>query len=188
MSFFSKLFKNFNKNKGEIKQPIDKVIINEEKNISKSLYDNRLKDNTPLRVIEKREPVLEEVKQPELDNRKKLYEVIEKEINLHVQEKSCNLSFLHIFKSYNIDGFSLINEKERIVGCYYRKENIDEFLSTISVIENPKFELFLEKEKDNAFDENAPPWSDMSARMTGVSLPNISSSPYLVIFFAEAKS
>lgn len=45
--------------------------------------------------------------------------------------------------------------EERIVGCYYRQEHIEEVLNTFEKCKDLRFKLIAERDYDNEYDSNA---------------------------------
>ncbi|TGY45083.1 hypothetical protein [Clostridium perfringens] len=87
---------------------------------------------------------------------KKSYEVINYIDDIPMQEVKWNSSYTYEFESNKIEGYKVL-KKERIVGCFYRKENIDEIIETFKSFNSNKFKFNLVVERDyyNEYDSNA---------------------------------
>lgn len=82
------------------------------------------------------------------------YEVIEYREELKVQTIDYNTAYSYTFERKKIEGYKVLME-ERIVGCYYRQENIEEILDTFRKSESLRFKLVAERDYDNEYDSNA---------------------------------
>ncbi|MDM0686703.1 hypothetical protein QTH43_11640 [Clostridium perfringens] len=87
---------------------------------------------------------------------KKSYEVINYIDDIPMQEVKWNSSYTYEFESNKIEGYKVL-KKERILGCFYRKENIDEIIETFKSFNSNKFKFNLVVERDyyNEYDSNA---------------------------------
>jgi len=82
------------------------------------------------------------------------YEVINYQEGLQTQIITWNTSYSYTFEKEKIEGYEVLRE-ERIVGCYYRQENIDEVIETLKNTDGLKFKLIAEADLYNAYDYNA---------------------------------
>lgn len=82
------------------------------------------------------------------------YDVLDFKEELPLQNLAWNTTYSYTFEKENFKGYKVLKE-ERIVGCYYRKENIDEVLSTFGKCESLRFKLIAEKDYNNKYDCNA---------------------------------
>lgn len=80
--------------------------------------------------------------------------MIECQEGLQTQIINWNTSYSYTFEKEKIEGYEVLR-KERIVGCYYRQENIDEVIETLKNTDDLKFKLIVENELYNAYDPNA---------------------------------
>lgn len=90
----------------------------------------------------------------EISNKTVNYEVIDYNEELKVQTIDYNTTYSYNFKKEIFEGYKILKE-ERIVGCYYRQENIEEVLDTFRKSESLKFKLVAERDYDNEYDSNA---------------------------------
>ncbi len=83
------------------------------------------------------------------------YEVINYIDDISTQEVKWNSNYTYEFESNKIDGYKVLR-KERIVGCFYRKENIDEIIETFKSFNSNKlkFNLVVERDYYNEYDPN----------------------------------
>lgn len=82
------------------------------------------------------------------------YEVIDFKEELPLQNLAWNTNYSYTFEKEKIEGYKVLKE-ERIVGCYYRQEHIEEVLNTFGKCKDLKFKLVAEKDYDNEYDSNA---------------------------------
>ncbi len=82
------------------------------------------------------------------------YEVIDFKEDLPLHDIDWNTNYSYTFEKEKIEGYKVLKE-ERIVGCYYRQENIEEVLSTFGKSESLKFKLVAERDYNNEYDSNA---------------------------------
>ncbi|WP_346888163.1 hypothetical protein [Clostridium sp. UBA1056] len=85
---------------------------------------------------------------------RKSYEVINYVEELPLQTIAWSTSFSYTFEKKEVEGYKLLRE-ERIVGCYYRQEHIEEILNTFGKCINLRFKLVAERDYENEYDSNA---------------------------------
>lgn len=87
-------------------------------------------------------------------NLDKRYTVLDTYPELKEQQILYNSPCSYSFKSSVPEGYSLLYE-HRIVGCYYRSENIDDVIETFKKLDCLKFDLIVEDDLYNEYDSNA---------------------------------
>lgn len=90
----------------------------------------------------------------EVINTTRNYEVMDYKEELKVQTINYNTSYSYSFEKEKIEGYKILKE-DRIVGCYYRQENIEEVLDTFGKSESLRFNLVAERDYHNEYDSNA---------------------------------
>lgn len=82
------------------------------------------------------------------------YEVIKYEDELQSKIIKWNSTYTFEFEKEQIEGYEVLRE-DRIVGCYYRQQNIDEIIESLNNDKGLKFELVIEDDFTNEYDSNA---------------------------------
>lgn len=82
------------------------------------------------------------------------YEVIDFGGDIPLQNIAWNTTYSYTFEKEKIEGYKVLKE-ERIVGCYYRQEHIEEVLNTFGKCKDLRFKLIAERDYDNEYDSNA---------------------------------
>ncbi|SDP76162.1 hypothetical protein [Clostridium gasigenes] len=82
------------------------------------------------------------------------YEVIEYGDELQSKIITWNSTYTFTFEKEQIEGYEVLRE-DRVVGCYYRQENIDEIIESLNNYKGLKFKLEVENDFTNEYDTNA---------------------------------
>ena len=82
------------------------------------------------------------------------YEIIN-DCDLNKYSKVYSSEYIQTFNDISINGYRILEKDIDVVGGWYRKENINEFINSIKYIENPELDILLEKEPHNEYDKNA---------------------------------